>query len=301
MPPIADLGGALADPWSAEFMRRALLAAVLAGVVSAVIGSFVVLKGMSFIGDALPHAAFGGVAVAFVAGANLHLGAAIAALMWAMVIGFVTRRGFIRHDTAIGLSLMAGFALGILIISRQENYTADLFSFVFGNVLSVTWDDIWVTAILGALVLLLTAGFYKELLFTAYDPSMAAAAGIPVSVMHYGLLGLISITVVISLQVMGVVLVLAMLVAPAATAQLLARSVPGMMFAGAVIASLAVVCGLYIAWYADVSASAAIVLTAIAMFLLAFVVSPTSGVLWQGRTPKLPSRPGAAEVGSHSG
>ncbi|HXG35444.1 MAG TPA: metal ABC transporter permease [Dehalococcoidia bacterium] len=281
MPLIADFFGYLGEPWQAEFMRRALVAALLASTVSGVIGSFVVLKGMSFIGDALPHASFGGIAIAFVLGVNLQLGGAFAVLLWALAIGFVTRRGFIRHDTAIGLSLMAGFALGVLIISRQSNYTVDLFGFVFGNVLAVSWRDVWVAAGLGALVILMVGLFYKELLFTAYDPSMAAATGIPVTLLHYGLLALIGLTVVIGLQVMGIVLVLAMLVAPAATAQLLARSLPGIMAGAAAIGGLATVCGLYAAWYADVSVSSAIVLSAVGLFVLAFLFSPHKGLFRQ--------------------
>lgn len=288
MPLITDLWEFLADPWTAEFMQRALVAALLAGVASAVVGSFVVLRGMSFIGDALPHASFGGVAIAFVLGFDLRLGGAIAAIFWALVIGVVTRRGLVRHDTAIGLSLMAGFALGVLIVSRQNSYTVDLFSFVFGNVLGLTWSDVQVTAALAGLVVLLVVLFYKELLFASYDPSMAAASGIPVGALHYGLLVLIGLTVVIGLQVMGVVLVLAMLVAPAATAQLLARSLPGIMLIGSLVAMVAVACGLYIAWYADVSASAAIVLSATGAFLLAFLLAPREGLLWQRRPAAVP-------------
>jgi len=152
MPLISDVLEFLTDPYASEFMRRALVAAALMSVVAAVVGSFIVLKGMAFIGDALPHASFGGVAVAFVLGANLQLGGAIAALLSALAIGFVTRRSFIRHDTAIGMTLMAGFALGLVIVSRQSGYTVDLFSFVFGNVLAVTWNDVWVILGLGGLL-----------------------------------------------------------------------------------------------------------------------------------------------------
>ena len=278
---ISDVLEFLADPYAAEFMRRALIAAVLVSVVAAVVGSFTVLKGMAFIGDALPHASFGGVAVAFVLGANLQLGGAIAALLSALAIGFVTRRSFIRHDTAIGMTLMAGFALGLVIVSRQSGYTVDLFSFVFGNVLAVTWNDVWVILGLGGLILAVVGLFYKELLITTYDPNMAAATGVPVSVMHYGLLVLIALTVVIGLQVMGIVLVLAVLVVPAATAQLLARSLPGMMVIGSLVGLFSAFVGLYAAWYADVSASGAIVLTATGAFLLVFLLAPGRGLLWQ--------------------
>ncbi len=271
------------EPWTYEFMQRAVIAAVIVGMVSAVVGSFVILKGMAFIGDALPHASFGGVAVAFALGVNLHLGGAVAALLTALLIGLVAQRGRVRYDTAIGIIFVAAFALGILIVSRQSGYVADLFSFVFGNVLGVTWGDVWLTAGLGAFILLAVALFYKELLFTSYDPSMAAASGVPVAAMQYGLLALVGLTVVIALQVMGIVLVLAMLVAPAATAQLLTRRLPPMMAVGALVGILSALGGLYIAWYADVAASAAIVLNATGFFGLAFLFAPGRGLLWQRR------------------
>src|SRR3990172_6339522 len=127
------------DPWSFEFMQRALVASVIVSVVAAVMGSFVIVRGMAFISDALPHASFGGVAIAFALGANLYLGGAIAAVLTALLIGFISRRGLIRHDTAIGILFVGAFALGIAVVSRQTNYTVDLFSYVFGNVLGVSW------------------------------------------------------------------------------------------------------------------------------------------------------------------
>ncbi|MEX0800533.1 MAG: metal ABC transporter permease [Dehalococcoidia bacterium] len=280
---MSELVDILREPWTFEFMQRALTAAVIVGLVAPVVGSFVILKGMSFIGEALPHASFGGVAVAFVAGFSLHLGGAIAALLAALAIGFIARRGTVRYDTAIGIVLIAAFATGVLIVSRESGYVVDLFSFVFGNVLGVTWTDVYVTAGLGAFILIAVALFYKELLFTAYDPSMAAASGLPVAALQYGLLALIGLTVVLALQVMGIVLVLAMLTAPAATAQLVSRRLPTMMAIGACVGALSAVAGLYIAWYADVSASAAIVLTATGFFFAAFLFAPDNGLLWQAR------------------
>ena len=273
----------LREPWTFEFMQRALIVAVIIGIVSAVVGSFVILKSMAFIGDALPHASFGGVAVAFVLGVNLQLGAAVMAVIVALAIGFIARRGVVRYDTAIGIMFIAGFALGILIVSRQDGYVVDLFSFVFGNVLGVSWTDVWITAGLGAFVLAAVTVFYKELLFVAYDPSMAAASGVPVGIVQYGLLLLIALTVVMALQVMGIVLVLAMLVAPAATAQLLTRRLTSMMAIGACVGVASSVIGLYAAWYADVSASAAIVLTAASGFAVAFLFAPGRGLLWLNR------------------
>ena len=282
----------LTDPWSFEFMQRALVASVLVSVVAAVIGSFVILKGMAFIGEALPHASFGGVAVAFVLGENLYIGGGIAALITALLIGFISRRGHVKYDTAIGILFVAMFALGIAIISREDNYTTDLFAFVFGNVLAVTWNDVWLTAAIAAFVLALTVLFYKELLFTAYDPLMAAASGLPVAPLQYGLLALLALTTVIALQTVGVVLVVALLVTPAATAQLLVRSLPAIMLLGAAVGAASSLIGLYVAWHADLSASASIVLTATALFLLAFAFAPGRGLVWQTilRRNPVPSR-----------
>jgi ABC-type Mn2+/Zn2+ transport system permease subunit len=269
----------LREPWTFQFMVRGLVAAALVSVVAGGVGSLVVLRGMAFVGDALPHASFGGVAVAFVLGANLHLGGAIAVVLCALLIGLLGSRRLVRYDTAIGVTFAGAFALGILIVSRQSGYVVDLFGFVFGNVLGVTWTDVWLTAGLGGAVLALLLLFYKELLFTAYDPTMAAASGVNVALMEYGLLVLIGLTVVIALQVMGIVLVLAMLVAPAGAAQLLTRRLPAMMATAAAIGVLSSVLGLYVAWHADASASAAIVLTATAAFVAAALLAPGRGLL----------------------
>ena len=279
MSAISDLTAYLTDPWASEFMVRSLLALIMVSVVCAVMGSFVVVKGMAFIGDALAHASFGGVAAAFVLGGSIYLGAAVAAILTSLGIVFVSRRSGLRFDTAIGVLFVGAFALGILIVSRQEGYIVDLFSFVFGNVLGVGWDDLLLIAAVGAAVLVLVAVFYKELLFTAYDPSMAAAAGLPVAAMQYGLLGLIALAIVISLKAVGIVLVVAMLVTPAATAQLLVRRLHLIMAVGAGVGVVSSVVGLYLSYHADVAASAAVVLTATVLFLLTFLLSPRQGIL----------------------
>jgi ABC-type Mn2+/Zn2+ transport system permease subunit len=289
---VNDIADFFTDPWQLEFMRRGLLAAVIVSVVAAVVGSYVILKGMAFISDALPHASFGGIAIAFALGGSLYLGGAIAALTTALVIGFVSRRGAIKYDTAIGIFFVAAFALGLAVISRERNYTGDLFSFVFGNVLAVTWSDVYLTAAIGAFVLLFVGVFYKELLFTAYDPAMAAASGLPVALFQYALLVLVALTTVIAIRTIGVILVVALLITPAATAQLLVRSLPAMMGLGALIGAASSVIGLYVAWHADLSASASIVLTATALFLVAFVFAPGRGAVWQvlPQSPDVPPR-----------
>jgi ABC-type Mn2+/Zn2+ transport system permease subunit len=273
------------DPWQLEFMRRGLFAAVIVSAVAGVVGSYVILKGMAFIS---------GIAIAFAAGTSLYLGGAIAGLATALLIGFVSRRGLIKYDTAIGIFFVAAFALGLAVMQKQNNYTGDLIALVFGNVLTVTWTDVYLAAGIGGAVLIFLVVFYKELLFTAYDPAMAAAAGLPVAAFQYGLLVLVALTTVIAVQTVGVILVVALLITPAATAQLIVRSLPAIMLLGAAIGAASSLIGLYIAWHADLSASASIVLTATALFLLAFAFAPARGVAWQilpELTRPLPAHP----------
>ncbi len=284
---MAEVWGWFADPLEFEFMRRALLAVALVGVVSAVVGAFIVVRGMAFIGDALAHASFAGVAAAFALGASIYLGAAVAAVATALGIAFISQHGRLRFDTAIGVLFVGAFALGIVIVSRQENYTVDLFSFVFGNVLGVSWGDLLLMAAIGAVVVTLVAVFYKELLFTAYDPTVAAATGIPTRLMEYGLLALIALSTVVALQAVGIVLVIAMLVTPAATASLLVRRLHHMIFVGVVVALASAVIGLYVSYHGEVATGAAIVLVATAFFAVALLLAPRRGLLARWRLDRV--------------
>jgi manganese/iron transport system permease protein len=276
---VHDLWDAIAEPLAFTFMQRALLAAVVVSIVAAVIGTFVVLKGLAFIGDALAHASFAGVAAAFVLGTSIYLGAVVAAVATALGIGFISRRARVSFDTAIGILFVGAFALGILIVSRQSNYTVDLFDFVFGNILGVSQGDLILIGVMGLLVVGLIALFYKELLFATYDPTMAAAAGVPVALVQYGLLAMLAVATVVALRAVGIVLVVAMLVTPAATASLLVRRVPQIMLLGSVIGIIASVSGLYISYYASVASGAAIVLVATVLFFVALLFAPRRGLL----------------------
>ena len=280
---MAEVWGWVADPLEFEFMRRALLAVALVAVVSAVVGAFVVVRGMAFIGDALAHASFAGVAAAFALGFSIYLGAVVAAIATALGIAFISQRGRLRFDTAIGVLFVGAFALGIVIVSRQENYTVDLFSFVFGNVLGVSWGDLLLMAAIGALVVALVAIFYKELLFTAYDSTVAAAAGIPTRPLEYGLLALVALSTVVALQAVGIVLVIGMLVTPAATAGLLVRRLHHVIFVAVGLGLASSVIGLYVSYYAGVASGAAIVLVATAFFTFALLLAPRRGVLARWR------------------
>ncbi len=263
----------VAEPLSFGFMQRGLLASCLVAIICGTLGCFVVLKGLAFIGDALAHASFGGVALAFALGANIYLGAFIFALGTALGIGALSQGGRVRADTAIGVLFAGTFAFGILIISRVEAYTVDLFGYLFGDVLSITGSDLITITVSGIVVLALVAAFYRQLLFVAFDPTVAAASGVPVRFLEYLLLGLLGATIVTSLQAIGIVLVVALLVTPSATAHLLTNRFHTMIFASMVIGCLSAVLGIYLSYYLDVASGAAIILTATAFFFITLVLT----------------------------
>ncbi|MFA7248243.1 MAG: metal ABC transporter permease [Dehalococcoidia bacterium] len=274
----------LLEPYSFAFMQRALLALVLVSVVGGVVGAFVVHKGLAFSGDALAHSTLAGVAVAFASGGNVSLGALVAAVATALGIGWTRERARVSYDTAIGITFVAMFAFGILLISRRTAYTPDLLSFVFGNILGVSASDLVGASVLAAALLVFVAATYREQLLVAYDPAMASAASVATRLFQYALLVMIAVAVVVALKAIGIVLVNAMLIIPAATASLLVRRLPTVMLAAVGFAMLASVIGLEVSFHADVAASAAIVLTAAAIFL------GTLGVVsWTRRSARVAS------------
>jgi ABC-type Mn2+/Zn2+ transport system permease subunit len=274
-----DIVGWLADPLAYGFMQRGLVAAILVGVVCAVMGTFVVLKGLAFIGDAVSHAAFPGLVIAFMLGAPLYLGGAIASVGTALAIGFVSRRSRLRFDTSVGVLFAGTFALGILLFSTIENYVADLLGYLLGNVLGIGLGDLVQVAVLGALVLGIVLLIRKELLFATFDPLGAAASGLPVARLEYLLLALLGVTIVVSIQAVGIIMVVAMLVTPAATAQLLVIRFERLMALAAGLATVAAVVGLYLSFYLNLASGASIVLVETLFFLIALVLGPRSGLL----------------------
>lgn len=267
-----DIAGWIFDPYGFEFMRRALTVLAIISVVGAVVGSFVVHKGLAFSGDALAHATLAGVAVSFVTGANISVGALVAAVLTAIGIGWTRNRTRLSYDTSIGILFVAMFSLGILIMSLRSNYTPDLFSFVFGDILGVSDSDLLGAAVMAGLVLLFVGAFYRELLFVAYDSAMAAASGVRATLFQYALLVMIAVAVVVALKAIGIVLVNAMLIVPAATAGLLVHRMSMIMVLGAGLGLLASVLGLHLSFYAQVAASPAIVLVACGIFLVTVLV-----------------------------
>jgi ABC-type Mn2+/Zn2+ transport system permease subunit len=273
----------LADPWALGFMQRALVAALLVGIVCAVMGTFVVLKGLAFIGDAVSHAAFPGLVIAYMLGAPLYLGGAVAAVLTALAIGVVSRRGGLRFDTAVGVLFAGTFALGIFLFSTIDNYVADLFSYLLGNVLGISFGDLVQIALLGLVVLVALFVLRKELLYAAFDPAGAAASGLPVTTLEYLLLGLLGVTIVVSIQAVGIILVVSMLVTPAATAQLVVVRFGRMVSVAVAVAGASAIAGLYLSFYLNVASGASIVLIETALFLVALAISPRRGLIARRR------------------
>ena len=270
----------LTEPLGYEFMVRALLAALVVGMVSSVLGTYIVLRGMAFFGDAVAHTILPGVVLAFLAGWPLALGALITGVLTAIGIGALTSRGVLKEDTAIGVVFAGFFALGVAMLSATGNYTVDLAHFLFGNLLSVSSADLLLTVILGSAVLLVIFLFYKEFLVMTFDPTLAVTLRLPTTFLRYLLLVLIAVTIVISLQVVGIALMMAMLVTPAATASLLTRRLPAMMATAAVIGAGSGVIGLYASFYLNIASGPTVVLVTTILFALVFMFAPGKGVVW---------------------
>src|SRR5512144_83844 len=271
----------LLEPLHYEFMQRGMIAAILVGALCAVIGTYVVLRGMAFFGDALAHTILPGIALGYLISGGARdplfwwaLGTSIVA---ALGIGLISKNAEIKEDTAIGIIFAGMFALGIALISTVRSYAVDLSHFLFGDVLSVSVKSLWLILIFGGIVLLIIFAFYKEFLTLSFDPILAATLRLPVGMLNNLLLGLIAVTVAASLQTVGVALMVAMLVTPAATAYLLTQRLPRMMILAALFASLAGVIGLYLSYYLSIASGAAIVLTATFFFILAFLYKKIRG------------------------
>src|SRR5512136_1181330 len=273
------------QPFSYAFMLRGLAASVIVGVVCAVVGVYVVLRGMAFFGDALAHAVLPGVALGYlISGGSrdtLFWWALGAAVLVALAVGRVSKHAQIREDTAIGILFASMFALGIALISTVRSYTVDLSHFLFGDVLGVSTRDLVLTAAFGAVILLVIFFFYKEFLVLSFDPVLAMTLRLPSNLLNNALLVLMAMTVSVAMQTVGVALMVAMLVTPAATATLLTRRLWHGMFVSAAIGAVSAIVGLYLSYYFNIVSGSAIVLTATAIFLIVFHFQPHRGALWK--------------------
>ena len=273
--------GWLTEPFTLVFMQKALVASVIVGVVCAVLGCYVVLRSMAFLGDALAHAILPGVAVAYLVGANLLAGALVAGLIVAVGISYVTRAGTIREDTAIGIFFAGALALGVVLISTMGTYAVDLTHVLFGNVLGVTVLDLWVTGGLAILVLGAILLLYRRLLVVSFDTILGQTLGLHTQALRTGLFLMLAATIVVALRTVGVALVAAMLVTPPAAAYLLTRRLPAMMAVSALIGVVSAIAGLYASYYLNVATSGAMVLVATIIFLGAFLLAPGRGLIWR--------------------
>lgn len=270
----------LIEPLQYGFMQRSLIVAVLVGLLCAVVGSYLMVQRLALLGDAISHSVLPGLAIAFILGMNIFVGAFIAGVVSTMVITWIRTRSPIKEDAAMGIVFSAFFALGITLITIvQKDNKIDLNHFLFGNILGVTVTDMRDIAVIAAAVLLVVFLLYKELLFYTFVPSGAQAAGLPVNRLNFGLMVIIALTIVASLKAVGVILVLSLLITPGATAYLLVKRLHQVMILGAMIGVVSSISGMYLSYFYNLPSGPAIVLVVSGLFVLSLLFSPMHGVL----------------------
>lgn len=272
-----DLFSFLAEPLSYSFIQRGMLALILVGGISAVVGCFVVVRGLSFFGDALAHAILPGVAISYTAGggyvaSNLFIGGLGGGIVAALVIAWLTRKVEVKEDSAIAIVFVTMFALGIAIVSTQSSYAADLSHILFGSINGISQNDLLMVGAMGAAVLLIIALLYKEFQIISFDLSLAHSLRLPVEFLRVLLLLLIAVTIVASLQAVGIALMLALLTTPAATARLLVKRLHHMIVIASLLGTISGVVGFYASYYLDIPSGACIVLTTSVIFGLVFAL-----------------------------
>lgn len=262
------------------FLQKAFITSVMVGIICGVIGSFIVLRGMALMGDAISHAVLPGIAISYMFGISFFYGAVLTGVLTALGIGVISQHSKIKNDASIGIVFSAMFALGIILITVAQSAT-DLTQILFGNVLSVRTSDMYITLVVGAFVLLVVFFFYKELLVSSFDETMAAAYGLNVRLIHYGIMVLLTLVTVASIQTVGVILVVAMLITPASTAYLLTNRMSVMIFLSAFFGVISSIIGLYYSFSHNLPSGPVIVLATTLLFILVFLFSPKQGVLWR--------------------
>lgn len=269
----------LLDPLAFSFFQRALMAALLVGILCPILGTYVVLRGMAFLGDALAHIILPGVVIAFLLGIPLVIGALVMGILTAFGIGALSNRNGLREDSAIGVIFAGAFALGIAMLSATDGYAVDLTHFLFGNLLGVSVTDLWTMLGLSVVVLVLIVLFFKELQVVSFDPTLAHTLRLPVRTFDYLLLVMIAVTIVVALQAVGVSLMLAMIVTPAASASLVTQRLLPMMICGAILGAISGFVGLYASFYLEIASGPSVVLVATLIFGIIFVFAPERGLL----------------------
>ncbi len=270
----------LIEPLQYSFMQRSLMIAILVGIICAVVGSYLMVQRLALLGDAISHSVLPGLAIAFILNANIFVGAFIAGILSTICMNIIRTYSRIKEDAAMGIVFSAFFALGITLITLvQKDNKIDLNHFLFGNILGVTGDDVRDTFIIALIILTVVTLIYKELLFYTFDPLGAEATGLPVNLLNLGLMGLIALTIVASLKAVGVILVLSLLITPAATAYLLVERLHLVMILGVIIGVISSISGMYLSYFYNLPSGPAIVLVTSGLFILTFLFSPTQGLL----------------------
>lgn len=273
----------LIDPWNYEFMRHAIAIGVLVGVLCPIVGSYLIVQRMALLGDVIAHCVLPGLSISFFLGVDIMVGAFISGILGAGAISGIRSQSRVQVDAAMALTFSSFFALGVLLISMLRN-NIDLDSFLFGDILGVTMTDIYRTSSVTCLILGAIWLFYKELLFYTFDRTGAMAMGLPVNTINIGFMAATTLTIIASMQAVGVILVIALLIGPALTAYLLVRELHQMMIVGAIIGSFASISGVYLSFYIKhVPSGPAIVLVSSSLFILALLFSPSQGILTQNR------------------
>ncbi|GAB4072856.1 metal ABC transporter permease [Barrientosiimonas marina] len=263
-----------------EFLRRAFITSVIVGIICGIVGSFIVLRGMALMGDAISHAVLPGVAISYMMGINYFYGAVVVGILAALGIGVIDQNSRVKSDASIGIVFSTALALGIVLITVAKSAT-NLEQILFGNVLAVRPSDMWLTIVIGIIVLVSVFLFYKELLISSFDETMAAAYGLKTRLIHYGIMVLLTLVTVASLRTVGVILVVAMLITPASTAYLLTNKLSKMIGLAAFFGALSSVIGLYISNMTDLPSGPIIAMATAGLFLLAFLFAPKQGIVWR--------------------
>ena len=272
----------LLDPLSYEFMRQALMAGVLMGVLCPIVGTYLLVQRMALLGDVVAHAVLPGLAIANFLNFPLITGAFVFGMFGTFVTGWIRSQSKVKVDAAMAITLSSFFSLGIILLTSLRS-RFDLEELLFGDILSIAPADVWEIGFVMLAVLIAVKVFYKELLFFTFDPSGAEAVGLPVAAINFGLLAAITLTIVASMKTVGFILVVALMVSPAAAAYLLTKELHWMMGVGAGLGVLSALVGMYISYYFDTPSGPAIALTLFACFLLALLFSPSQGILTRRR------------------
>lgn len=268
----------LLEPLGYEFMRNAITIGILVGILCPVVGSYLIVQRMALLGDVIAHCVLPGLSISFFFGVDILIGAFGSGILGALLIAWIRSQTRVKVDAAMALTFSTFFALGVTLITVLKN-KLDLDSFLFGDILGVTSHDIQRTLVIAGLILLVVKLFYKELLFYTFDKTGAQAIGLPINTIYFGFMAAITLTIIASMQAVGVILVISLLVGPALTAYLLVKELHQMMIVGAILGAIASIAGVYLSYYRNLPSGPAIVLVSSSLFLLALLFSPSQGIL----------------------